>query len=259
MNINVNIKSEQPLKIMNMVRETVYPSGMRRLGAPWKYTLENVVEAFLFRLKTALPLRLIAALFFIQLTTLFRHCRRLTMLLATLHEREKPAHEVDHLIVDTTSTRAKTGDVKFYSGYKKQRVVKVQVLCCNEGLVRHVSNGHPGSIHDKRIWNLEFPGIPRHHAILADRAYAGATGDGSFLHRPVRKNETAYKADMPKAKEQNRRLSLKRVKIEHLFARLKTWRIIHHYFPQNPETYSTVFKAIAYIHNQMVLERLSEL
>jgi hypothetical protein len=58
--------------------------------------------------------------------------------------------------------------------------------------------------------------------ILADRAYAGAIGDGSFLHRPVRNNEMAYKADMFTAKEQNRKLSLKRVKIEHLFARLKT-------------------------------------
>lgn len=170
-----------------------------------------------------------------------------------------PVHEADHLIVDTTSTRVRTGDVQFYSGYKKQRVVKVQVICCDKGVVRHVSNHYPGSIHDKRIWDLEFPGIPRHHAILADCAYAGALGDGSFLHRPVRKNEKAYKADTFKAKEQNRRLSLKRVKIEHLFARLKTWRIIHHYFPQHPETFSTVFKAIAYIHNQMVLERLGEL
>jgi len=114
-------------------------------------------------------------------------------------------------------------------------------------------------VHDKRIWDLEFPGIPRHHAILADRAYAGAIGDGSFLHRPACKNETSYKADMFKAKEQNRRLSLKRVKIEHLFASLKTWRIIHHYFPQHLETYSNVFKAIAFIHNQMTLERLGEL
>lgn len=98
-----------------------------------------------------------------------------------------------------------------------------------------------------------------HHTILADRAYAGATGDGSFLKRPIRRNETLFKLDPEKAREHNRQLSLKRMKIEHLFARLKTWRIIHHYFPQNPETYSTIFKAITFIHNQIAMEKLMEL
>jgi hypothetical protein len=91
--------------------------------------LESIVEAFLFRLKTALPLRVIATLFLIPLATLFRPFRRMTLLLATLQERDCPAFEADHLIVDTTSARARTGNVEFYSGYKKQRVVKVQVLC----------------------------------------------------------------------------------------------------------------------------------
>lgn len=90
MNINVNIKSKQSLKIIGAIYGRLRPNGKNRRGAPWKYALENVVEAFLFRLKTALPLRLIAALFLIPLTTLFRHCRRLTLLLSTLHERDKP-------------------------------------------------------------------------------------------------------------------------------------------------------------------------
>jgi hypothetical protein len=125
-----------------MVCEHLHHTAHARRGAPCKYALENIVEAFLFRLKTALPLRVIASLFLIPLSTLFRHCRRLTVIFAELHEREKPAHEADHLIVDTTSTRARTGEAQFYSGYRKQRVVKVQVLCCDKSMVRFTINGY---------------------------------------------------------------------------------------------------------------------
>lgn len=63
MNINVNTESVMPLKITDMVHEELRPYSTNRRGAPWKYNVENIVEVFLFRLKTALPLRAIAALF----------------------------------------------------------------------------------------------------------------------------------------------------------------------------------------------------
>ena len=231
----------------------------KRRGAPYRFDGELLFQAFIFRLKTALPLRFISTLFSIPLTTLFRRCRRLAHLLADLHERDAPAHEADHLIVDTTPTRVRSTDLRYYRGYKKQRVGKVRVVCCANGFVRSVSPGYPGSVHDKTIWEKEVTNAPTHHTILADRAYAGATGDGSFLQRPIRKNETQFKNDPEKAQIRNRALSLKRVKIEHLFARLKTCRIIHHYFPQKPDTYATVFKTIALIHNQIMMQKLEKL
>jgi hypothetical protein len=44
-------------------------------------------------------------------------------------------------------------------------------------------------------------------------------------------------------------MSKRRVRIEHLIARLKSWRIIHHDYPTRPNTYAEIFRAIAYIHN----------
>ncbi|MDW9481804.1 transposase [Sinorhizobium meliloti] len=54
-------------------------------------------------------------------------------------------------------------------------------------------------------------------------------------------------------------LSKRRVRIEHVFAQLKTWRIIHHYYPMRPHTYATTFRAIAYIHNLNRLEKTGKL
>ena len=159
------------------------------------------------------------------------------------------------LIVDTTSTRVRSTDVKFYSGHKKQRVVKVQVLCDADGIVHSVSDGCSGGVHDKTIWNIEFARVPRDATVLADKAYVGGNGEGTVLFRPIRRNERQWRDDETAAKSYNAALSKRRVRIEHLFARLKTWRIIHHYYPMRPETYSTTFKAIAYIHNLQVPDK----
>jgi hypothetical protein len=88
------------------------------------------------------------------------------------------------LIVDTTATRVRCSDPEWYSGHKKQRVAKVQVLCDANGIVHSVSTVYPGSVHDKTIWNREFSAVPSGVTILADKAYAGGDGmDGSLSPR----------------------------------------------------------------------------
>lgn len=62
-----------------------------------------------------------------------------------------------------------------------------------------------------------------------------------------RYEETRRNADPAKTKAKNSALC--RVRIEHVFAKLKTWRIIHHFYPMRPETYAQTVKAIAFIHN----------
>jgi hypothetical protein len=69
----------------------------------------------------------------------------------------------------------------------------------------------------------------------------------TVLFRPVRRNEQAWKSDPSGVKLSNAILSKRRVRIEHVFAQLKTWRIIHHYFPMRPQMYDKTFRAIAFI------------
>lgn len=217
-----------------------------RRGPPFRHGIRFMLFMALMRMRTALPLRLMARLFFIDHVTLWRCCNLVIEALSEMFETRSGAKQ---LIVDTTATRVRCTEAIWYSGYKKQRVAKVQVLCDADGVVHSVSRVYPGSVHDKTIWNGEFGSVPHGAAVLADKAYSGGLGEGTVLFRPVRRNEVAWKSDPKEAKAANALLSKRRVRIEHVFAQLKTWRIIHHYYPMRPSTYATTFKAIAFIHN----------
>lgn len=103
---------EKSYEIFDKVKNSHLQRQPTGRGAPCRFKAELMFEAFIFRLRTALPLRFSSVMFSIPLTTLFRHCRRLAHLLADLHERDAPAHEADHLIVDTTSTRVRSTDLR---------------------------------------------------------------------------------------------------------------------------------------------------
>jgi hypothetical protein len=200
----------------------------------------------LMRLRTGMALRFIARLYRIDHVTLWRYCRDVTAFLAG---RFDPTLAVGEMIVDSTSVWIASTAVRNYSGHKKRFVAKVQVLCDPYGKALAVSKAYAGGVHDKTIWNENVGCVPPGSTVLADKAYAGAVGEGTTLFRPAKRNENAWRNDPAGAKEANRALSKKRVRIEHLFARLKTWRIIGQRFPNRLNTLDDVFKAIAYIHN----------
>jgi len=140
---------------------------------------------------------------------------------------------------------------KSYSGYKHHKCAKAQIIVTAKGRVVHVSGTHAGSVHDKTIWNKEIDSIPDliRHLILADRAYAGAKGEGEGLSRPLKKGETAYREDPEATKEFNRTLSKTRVKVEHVFARLKSWRALQGLFAWKADRYAEIVRAVSVLYN----------
>jgi transposase len=229
-------------KLTNCVRT------MRR-GPKYRHSEIMVIQLALIRLRSALPLRLLATIFCINHVTLWRYCRMVIETLSQRFDQNIVEAPIKCLIVDSTSTRVRTTADGWYSGYKKQRVAKVQVMCDETGRVHHVSQSYRGSVHDMTIWNREFDAVPYGVTVLADKAYAGGKGERAVLQRPIRRNEQKWKDDPVKAQTENAALSKQRIKIEHLFSKLKVWRIIHHDYPMKPETYATTFKAIAYLLN----------
>lgn len=153
--------------------------------------------------------------------------------------------------VDTTSTRVASTQDSHYSGYKHHKCAKVQVIVNTAGAVLHVSKTYPGSAHDKTIWNKESSGISdlMNHLILADKAYAGAIDEGKSLVRPFKRCENAYKKDPLCAKSFNRNLSKVRVKVERVFARLKSWRALQGLFAFHAKRYAEIVKAVSVLHN----------
>jgi hypothetical protein len=120
-----------------------------------------------------------------------------------------------------------------------------------------MSQAHPGSVHDMTIWNGELDGVFHllDRPVLGDKAYAGAVGEHVVLLRPVRRNERACRDDKETAKRFNRTLSRRRVRDEHVFARLKTFRVLRDVFPFHPDRLGTVFAALAFVNNAILDEK----
>ncbi|WP_414224874.1 transposase family protein [Cupriavidus necator] len=85
--------------------------------------------------------------------------------------------------------------------------------------------------------------------VLADKAYAGAAGEGSLLHRPIKRGETSWRLDMEGSKLRKAALSKVRVCIEHCFARLKNWKVLSGLFPYHWTRLGDVVWALAVVHN----------
>lgn len=87
------------------------------------------------------------------------------------------------------------------------------------------------------------------HLILADKAYAGAKREWLNLYRPLKRCELEYKQDKDAAKAYNKGLSQVRVRVEHVFASLKTWRALQGLFAWKATRYAEVIKAVCVLHN----------
>ena len=83
--------------------------------------------------------------------------------------------------------------------------------------------------------------------ILRDKGYAGL---GEYqLSIPIKRNEREYKKDKNLAKTNNQLISRKRIKIEHVFAYMKNFRILQrlNYYKMNK--IELFFQSIANIYN----------
>jgi hypothetical protein len=117
-----------------------------------------------------------------------------------------------------------------------------------------VSGDHPGSVHDKVIWDREYDAVQPllDRPVLADKAYAGARVEGDRLFRPVKRNETLWRENTHHAKDYNSILGRWRVLVEHAFARIKTFRILRGMFSLRVDKLADTFRAIAMIVNIML-------
>lgn len=220
---------------------------MRGRGRPPKHSLRIQIIAAILKLRINLTVRAIAALTGMPVATTARAIHRVIRWIA---DSGLGQHSTQMLIVDTTSVRIASSDIRAYSGHKHHRCAKVQVVATANGAITDVSDSYPGSMHDKRIWDAEASRLALVDAVvLGDKAYAGGRGEGVTLFRPTKRNESTYLADKGAAKLRNRGISRVRVRIEHVFARLKCWRVIAGIFPYHWSTLGVVVKSLAVLHN----------
>ncbi len=226
-------------------------------GAPLRRSVRTILVAALVKLRGNDAYRTLAIHLKIPHVTLHRYTLRICALLAGRSLRPEGLTGHGWLIVDSTCSRVRSMEQADYSGYKHHRSRKVQVIVDDLWRIVDVSKAYSGAVHDKVIWNRESGRVRASldRPTLGDKAYAGGEGEGTILFRPIKRNETAYKADVDGCKTANRQLSKVRVKVEHVFARLKTFRVLQGLFVFRPERYAMVFHAVAVIYNEILQEK----
>ena len=218
-------------------------------GRKYKVSLLYQIIITIFKLKYNLPDRVLEKLLNIDHVTISRIVNRISIHLGNLLLPNMDT-KTNYYVVDTTTIRVGRGKKKeTYSGYKNYHGLKYQVICDSESNIIEVSKGYEASIHDKKIFLKEYKDIKdkldQELEILGDKAYVGLGKEN--VKTSMKRNEIRYKKDKIKGKEKNKALNKKRVKIEHIFANIKNYRILRYGNYYSFDKINTIFKAICQI------------
>jgi hypothetical protein len=110
-----------------------------------------------------------------------------------------------------------------YSGKKKKHTVKNAVIITSCCLVLYVSRTFPGRIHDKTIADSAYI-IPAGYTLAQDSGYQVYRPEGVKIIQPQKKPKGKDLTE--EQKEENRRISSFRVRVEHAIGSVKRYRIV---------------------------------
>lgn len=167
--------------------------------------------------------------------------------------------EIRELFFDATERaipRPSRRQKRYYSGKKKRHTLKHQVVVVRKRKspgragqrrrvrIAAVSRAFPGRTHDKKIYDRTAvvcsPGVPR----TGDTAYLG-TGLRTPRRRPPGGRLTA------RQKAGNRRVSRRRIVVEHGIGKMKVWRIAAERYRNPRRRHTLIIKNVAGLHNLM--------
>ena len=112
-----------------------------------------------------------------------------------------------------------------YSGKKKKHTIQNQITINLDGVIIHKSTHCPGSHHDYKIYKSKHPTLPEELMVFYDLGYLGVERDF-----PQQISILPYKKKKGKEltisqKEWNKLQSKIRIKVEHIIAQIKKFRI----------------------------------
>lgn len=242
------------------------PGRRRRPGAGRKHAL-GMADRLLLTLvyyRTYITQEFLGVLFGVDKGTACRTIQAVALVLAGVFRiperkvRMEP-DEIAEAFVDATEQpiyRPKRRQRRSYSGKKKRHTVKHQVVVVRKRKrpgrrgekrrvrVAAVSQAARGKVHDKKVYDRSGTALP-----------AGATGYGDLGYRGtglrVPKRKPKGRALGRRAKRGNRRLSRKRIVVEHGIGKMKIWRIAADRYRNPLRRHTVMMKNVAGLHNRM--------
>ena len=165
--------------------------------------------------------------------------------------------ELKEICVDATEQkiqRSKNKEIRKlnYSGKKKTFTSKTQILISSRSRILDVSKTYPGSVHDKKVFDTEntIDKIPLKSGLLGDLGYLGVSSDNPEYKvvLPHKKKKGQERLD-PEQALFNKKHSSRRVEVEHIFARIKKFRICYETYRGKEKDYNQMFRNIAALVN----------
>jgi len=159
------------------------------------------------------------------------------------------AEEAEALIVDCTEQavhRPRRKQRCWYSGKKKRHTIKTEIVVTGKGRIVGVSKPMPGRVHDLEI-RRRGPPLPKNARLYGDSAYQGIHKDHPDSEIPYKKSKN--KPLTKDEKTYNHALSRFRVRVEHVIARLKSFRMLGDRYRYPRKRYARKFSIIAGIVN----------
>lgn len=241
------LKTVEPLWHENVI------SGYKRPGRDYKLDLSDMILMLLLYYRSYVTQVFVGYMFGVDDSRVCRIMQRLEPILASVMAIQKcktlSKEEVENLLIDATEQnieRPKKRQKPYYSGKKKRHTIKTEIRTTLAGRIVHVSKSHPGSTHDFMIFKGE-ERPPKESRVYVDSGYQGIADIHpnadfpykSSKNKPLDTEEKAY----------NRALSRVRVKVEHVFAQIKTFKILSDRYRNKCKSYGIKFNIIAGIVN----------
>jgi DDE superfamily endonuclease/Helix-turn-helix of DDE superfamily endonuclease len=172
---------------------------------------------------------------------------------------ELDPEDLRELFFDATErpTRRPTrGQRAYYSGKKKRHTLKTQVVVVRRRKkagpgpkprrvrIAAVSPTFPGKTHDKKVYDRTRVVCPPGRKRTGDTGYVG-TALRTPTKRPPKGTLTA------RQKAGNRRVSRRRIVVEHGIGKLKVWRIAAERYRNPIRRHTLILKNVAGLHNLM--------
>lgn len=236
---DVLVENVRPLWVKAEAKRLNHPRKIKPgSGRRYALTLEENVAMLLLYTRTYVTHAFLSALFDVHDSRICRYFARIRpsvefVFKLPIKKTDLSEEEILKLIVDATEQRTeRRKNGCGYSGKKKAHTIKTQIVVDSRGTIHHISPSVPGNIHDKKLFD-------RSGVQLPDNAKGDLGYLGTNLTIPIKSSKLHSLTQ--KQKDRNTRHSRKRIIVEHVFASLKTYRILadrfrgsladyHHYF-----------------------------
>jgi DDE superfamily endonuclease/Helix-turn-helix of DDE superfamily endonuclease len=247
-------------------RRKARPGRRRRPGAGRKHSLvlADRLLMLLIYYRTYVTHAFLGFLFSIDDSAVGRNINPLQPLLAGIFRIPERRVKLDpedirELFFDATerpTRRPGVGQREYYSGKKKRHTIKTQVVVARRARppgpgdeprkvrIAAVSESVPGRMHDKKLYDRSRVVAPPDARRTGDTAYIGTP-----LETPSRKPRGGKLTDAQK--EENRRISSRRVAAEHGIGKMKVWRIAAERYRNRVGKHTLIMKNVAGLHNLM--------